>query len=117
MNSKPENDPPVRCSAWLGRDGECCIPHRLLNEAKQNRERERQQRDADSYPGTDRVWTPSPPLQLMLTEQAVSSTHAVVPTGNPLAQLLVRLFAQFVGVGFFLHGFEVVERPNAGGER
>jgi hypothetical protein len=110
-----ERDGAVRCSAWLGRDGECCVPHRLLHEAEQNRKRDGQQGDADGNPRANGVWTTEPPLQLMLTEQAISMTHVVIPTANPLAQLVVRLFAKLMGVRFFIH--DVCDtRSNASGD-
>lgn len=99
-----------RCSAWLGRDGECCIPHRLLHEAEQNREPDGRERDSDRNPGANSVWTTEPPLQLSLSEQALPPSWAIIPSGNPLAQLLVRFVAKLVGVTFWLHS--VVERPN-----
>ena len=101
----------VRCNAWLGRDGECCIPHRLLHESEQNRERDGEQGDADGNPRPDGVWAAQAPLQLSLAEQALPPSGAIVPSGNPLAKLLVRLGAKLVGVEFWFHGY-VLERPN-----
>lgn len=43
-------------------------------------------------------------LRCNLAEQAMPYTPMVVPTGNPFAKLLVRLFAKLVGVTFVVHG-------------
>lgn len=97
----------------LGRaDRECDIPGcQLRHEAEHNRQNERQQRDADGYPGTDSVWPAEPAGQLVLPEQAVPSALKVVPAGNPLAQLFVCLGAKLMRIGCVIHR-NSVKRPN-----
>ena len=115
---KNENINETRSGAAVGSsdllglsDDECdCIGCELRNKSENHGQRNREQRNTNGNPRADSIGSAESPLQLMLTEQTVAPSIVVIPTGNPLAQFLVRLVAKFVGVRFFLHG--VVERPN-----
>ena len=96
-----------RCDGWMGHEGGCCTPHKLLLEYRYN---ESDQGDADSNPRPEGVGTAKPPIQLLLTNQAIAPACVVIPTGNPYAQFLVRLFAKTMGVRFFVH---FVSSPNS----
>lgn len=61
-----------------------------------------QQGDAQSDPGADGIGLAQTAVQFVKAEEAVPFAGTVVPTGNPLAKLLVGLLAKLVRVRFVI---------------
>jgi hypothetical protein len=86
-------------TGWVGLIG---VPQ-LLYEMENNGQDHGKDRNADCQPRPDCIGALQPALQLVLPKQTMTDTALVVPTGNPLAKLLVGFLAKAVGVSFVAH--------------
>ena len=105
FNKTPWAENELSNSGWLCLIG---VPW-LIDEMENNRERNGKDRNTDCQPRPDCIGSLKPPLQLMLTKEAMTDAALVIPVGNPLAKFLVSFLAKIVGVSFVAH---VGARPN-----
>ncbi len=75
----------------------------LLAQLDGNGNNQGNNRNGNSYPGTNSVGLPEASLKLMLPKNSVSDSSLVVITGNPIAKFFVCLIAKIVGVRFVCH--------------
>ncbi len=76
----------------------------LVAEVEKQGNRQGDEGDSDSDPGSDGVRLPEPPLQLVLPEEAVAYAPIVVVTCNPFAHFLIVLLAKLpLGIRLFSH--------------
>jgi hypothetical protein len=86
-------------SAWLALVG---VPW-LLQQVENNGKNDGGNGNPDSDPRPDGVGTAKPSLQFVFSKQPMPSSVAVVPSGDPIADVFGGFLAELERVGFLRH--------------